>query len=117
MGSTDRPSIALDRPDKDVGLSNDNRDVILVDLDNNVVDAVYWRTPLIVYLCNPSVTTDRNIRRIAFKYVLIDDELYHCTPSDVLLKCLDHDDAILVMAKGHEGICVLQRMSSMSEVR
>jgi hypothetical protein len=97
--------IALDRPDKDIGLSNDSRDVALVDLDNNVVDAVHWRTPLIVYLCNPSVRKDMNIQWIAFKYVLIDDSLYHCTRSDVFLKCLDPDDAILVMAKVHEGIC------------
>ena len=46
-----------------------------------------------------------NIRQIAFIYVLIDDELYRQTPSDVLLKCLGPDDAILAMAEVHEGIC------------
>jgi hypothetical protein len=58
-----------------------------------------------VYLCDPNVRADMNIRRIAFNYVLIDDELYRQTPSDVLLKCLGPDDAILAMAEVHEGIC------------
>jgi hypothetical protein len=60
---------------------------------------------LIVYLCNPSVRTNRNIPRRTLKYVLIDNELYRRTPSDVFLKCLGHDDAILAMVKVHEGIC------------
>jgi hypothetical protein len=32
--------------------------------------------------------------------------LYHRTPSDVLVKCLGSDDAILAMAEVHEGNCV-----------
>jgi hypothetical protein len=46
-----------------------------------------------------------NVRRTTFKYVLDDDELYHRTINDVLLKCLGLDDAILAMAEEHEGIC------------
>jgi hypothetical protein len=46
-----------------------------------------------------------NVWHIAFKYVLMDDELYHRTINDVLLKCLDPDDAILAMAEVREGIC------------
>ena len=42
---------------------------------------------------------------MAFKYVLIDDELYRQTPNNIFLKCLDPDDATLVMAEVHEGIC------------
>jgi hypothetical protein len=57
------------------------------------------------YLHDRSIRTDRNIRRAAFKYVLIDDELYRRTPIDVLLRCLGLDDAILAMAVVHEGIC------------
>jgi hypothetical protein len=48
---------------------------------------------------------DRNVRRTVFKYVLVNDELYHRTVNDVLLKCLGLDDAILAMAEVHEGIC------------
>ena len=35
-----------------------------------------WRVPLISYLRYPGRGAERNIRRLAFKYVLIDDELY-----------------------------------------
>jgi hypothetical protein len=83
MGSSDRPdgvigpsAIISDHPRKDARPSDDNRDVTLVDSANNVANAVDWRTHLIVYLYNPSVRTDMNIQQIAFKYVLIDDELY-----------------------------------------
>jgi hypothetical protein len=34
----------------------------------------------------------------------MDDEIYHQTINDVLLKCLSPDDAILAMAEVHEGI-------------
>jgi hypothetical protein len=42
---------------------------------------------------------------MAFKYVLIDDELYRQTPSDVLPKYFGPEDATLAMAETHEGIC------------
>ena len=46
-----------------------------------------------------------NIRHLAFKYVLIDDELYRRTAEDLLLKCLDSDHALVAMSEVHEGIC------------
>ena len=52
-----------------------------------------WRTPIISYLRDPSRGVERNIQRITFKYVLIDDELYRRTAKDLLLKCLDSDQA------------------------
>jgi hypothetical protein len=36
---------------------------------------------------------------------LINDELYRRTAEDLLLKCLDHDQAKMVMGEVHEGIC------------
>jgi hypothetical protein len=42
---------------------------------------------------------------LAFKYILIDNELYRRTTEDVLLKCLDSDQARVVMGEVHEGIC------------
>ena len=42
---------------------------------------------------------------MAFKYILIDDELYRGTPKDLLLKCLDSDQARLAMGEVYEGIC------------
>jgi hypothetical protein len=35
-----------------------------------------WGAPIIAYLRNPSVRTDRKIWRVAFKYTLVNDELY-----------------------------------------
>jgi hypothetical protein len=74
-------------------------------LANNATDVFDWRTPLIAHLHNPNIGTNRNIRHMAFKYVLIDDELYRRTPSDVFLKCLGPDDAMLALAEVHERIC------------
>ena len=42
---------------------------------------------------------------MAFKYDLIDDELYRRTTEDLLLKCLDSNQARVTMAEVHEGIC------------
>ena len=64
-----------------------------------------WRIPLISYLKDHSYGAERNIRRMAFKYVLIDDELYHRITEDLLHKCLDSDQAIIAIGEVHEGIC------------
>ena len=50
-----------------------------------------WRVSIVTYLKDPGHGAERNIRRLAFKYVLIDDEFYRRTAEDVLLKCLDSD--------------------------
>ena len=50
-----------------------------------------------MYLKDPGHGAERNIRRLAFKYVLINDELYRRTAEDVLLKCLDSDQARVAM--------------------
>ena len=34
------------------------------------------RVPIVTYLKDPGHGAERNIRRLAFKYILIDDELY-----------------------------------------
>ena len=64
-----------------------------------------WRQPLIDYLKDPKLTVDRKVRRWAFKFTLVDGELYRRTADDLLLKCLDSDQARLAMAEVHEGIC------------
>jgi ribonuclease HI len=94
-----------DRPSENSRLSEVVSKVLLIDLADNEVDASDWRTPIINYLRNPSVRTDKNIRRTAFKYVLMSDQLYRRTVNDVLLKCLGPNDAILAMDEVHEGIC------------
>jgi hypothetical protein len=76
-----------------------SKDIALIDSVNDTIDTVNWRMPLITYLCDPCVKTDRGARRMAFKYVLINNEMYRRTPSDILLKCLGPDDATLAMPK------------------
>ena len=75
--------------------------------DDSIVsaEAQDWRVPLMLYLRDPGRGAERNIRRLAFKYVLIDDELYRRTAEDLLLKCLDSDQAKVVMRNVHEDIC------------
>jgi hypothetical protein len=63
-----------------------------------------WRMPIISYLKDPGCGAERNIRRLAFKYVLVDDELYRRTADDILLKCLGTDQARVAMGEVHEGI-------------
>jgi hypothetical protein len=83
------------------------RNVFLIDLTDNAVDAIDWRTPIINYLRNPSVRTDMNVRCTTFKYVLMNDELYRQIVNDVLLKCLGPGDAILAWSKYMRGFVVL----------
>jgi hypothetical protein len=56
-------------------------------------------------LQDPSRKVDRKVRRLAFKFTLVDGDLYHRTTDDLLLKCLDLDQAKVAMGKVHEGIC------------
>ena len=58
-----------------------------------------------MYLKDPCRGAERNIRRLAFKYILIDGELYHQTAEDLLLKCLDSDQTRVAMGEVHDGIC------------
>ena len=64
-----------------------------------------WRVPIVTYLKDPSHGAERNIWRLAFKYILIDDELYRRTTEDVLLKCLGSDQARIAMGEVREGVC------------
>ena len=87
------------------GSSADN--IISAAKDDSIIKAKDQdrRVPLISYLRDPGCGAERNIRRLAFKYVLIDDELYRRTAEDLLLKCLDSDQARVTMGEVYEGIC------------
>ena len=39
------------------------------------------------------------------KYVLLDDQLYYKTIDGALLKCLNQEEAKVLMGEVHEGIC------------
>ena len=64
-----------------------------------------WRTPIIAYLKDSGRGAERKIRRLAFKYILVDNELYRRTADDVLLKYLGIYQAHVAMGEVHEGIC------------
>jgi hypothetical protein len=63
-------------------------------------------------LRDPGRGVEKNIRRLVFKYVLLDDELYRRTVEDLLLKCLDSDQARVAMGEVHEGICGTHQSTS-----
>jgi hypothetical protein len=74
-------------------------------------DLYDWRTPLLAYLRDPSAKVDKSVRRSAFKYVLHNDELYRRTAEDLLLKCLDFDQARVAMREVHKGICGMHQLA------
>jgi hypothetical protein len=82
----------VDRPGEGSGPSGVAREVLLVKLADNKADDIDWRTPIVDYLRNPSVRTDRNVRRTTFNYVLVSDELYRRMVDDILFKCLGPSD-------------------------
>jgi hypothetical protein len=62
-------------------------------------------TPLVRYLDKPGHVVDRNVRRQALKYVLLDNTLYHRTIDGLLLKFLASDQSKIAMGEVHKGIC------------
>ena len=63
------------------------------DKSNQKVEAMVqdWRMPIRTYLKDPGRGADRNIRCLAFKYILVGDELYRRITDDILLKCFGTD--------------------------
>ena len=44
------------------------------------------------------------------KYVLLDDQLYYKIVDGMLLKCLNQEEAKVLMGEIHEGICGAHKM-------
>ena len=57
------------------------------------------------YLRNPSQKVAKKLRYKSTKYDLLDNKLYYKTVDGVLLKCLNQEEAKVLMGKVHEGIC------------
>jgi hypothetical protein len=77
-GGQARPSaVSPERPGIWSRPSNGASNILLINLADNVADAIDWRVPIINYLHNPNVRIDRNVQRTTFKYVLLNDKLYH----------------------------------------
>jgi hypothetical protein len=64
-----------------------------------------WRREIINYLKDPSKKVDKQLKYMAIKYVLLEDELYYHTIDGVLLKCLGEAKAKILMGEIHEGVC------------
>ena len=72
---------------------------------NNEIITNDWRSEIMDYLINPSQKVSRKLRYNSIKYVLLDDQLYYKTIDGVLLKCLNPEDAKVLMGEVHEGVC------------
>ena len=64
-----------------------------------------WRVEIVDYLRDPSRKVTRKLRYKSTKYVLLDDQLYYKTIDGALLKCLNQEEAKVLMGEVHEGIC------------
>jgi hypothetical protein len=73
------------------GLMAENNESAITPNSKGRAEVADWRVPIVTYLKNLDHGVERNIRRLTFKYILIDDELYRRTAENVLLKCLDSD--------------------------
>jgi len=81
---------------------------VLLDIDILADQAIAdedWRKDIIEYLKNPSQQVSRKLRYKSLKFVLLDDQLYHGTVDGVLLKCLNQEEAKVLMGEIHEGVC------------
>ena len=65
----------------------------------------HWRIEIADYLRNPSRKVTRKLRYKSTKYVLLNNQLYYKTVDGVLLKCLDQQEAKVLMGEVHEGVC------------
>jgi hypothetical protein len=60
-------------------------------LKHDKADVVDWRKSIIEYLQDPSQKVDTKVQRLAFRFTLVDGDLYHRTTDDLLLKCSDSE--------------------------
>ncbi|XP_050920040.1 uncharacterized protein LOC127137641 [Lathyrus oleraceus] len=64
-----------------------------------------WRNPIINYLKDPSIDTERKTKYRVLSYVLMGNELFRKTPEGILLKCLGENEAYLALSSVHSGAC------------
>ena len=95
-----RPDAPSDLTGPETGLTGqtaENSKSVATSNSKGKAEVADWRVSIVTYLKDPGHGAERNIRRLAFKYILIDDELYRRTAEDVLLKCLDSNQARVAM--------------------
>jgi hypothetical protein len=72
-----------------------------------------WRRVIKECIQNPSHVADRKVRRQALKYTLLGEDLYQRTIDELLLKCLDEEQAKVAMGEVHEGMCGMHQSAHM----
>ena len=65
---------------------------------NNEIVTDDWRSEIMDYLKIPSQKVYRKLRYKSIKYVLLNNQLYYKTIDGVLLKCLNLEDAKVLMS-------------------
>ena len=68
-------------------------------------DDADWGTPLYNYLTYPSSQSNRKIKSQTPNYVLINENLLRKTADGLLLRCIELEESIRVMAEVHKGTC------------
>ena len=66
------------RPDAPTGLTGqttENSESAVASNSKGKAEVADWRVPIMTYLKDSGHGAERNIRHLAFKYILIDDEL------------------------------------------
>ncbi|XP_058746025.1 uncharacterized protein LOC131618886 [Vicia villosa] len=61
--------------------------------------------PIIEYLKDPSMNTDKKTKYRALSYILMGNKLFKKTPEGILLKCLGKNEAYLALSNVHSGTC------------
>ena len=64
-----------------------------------------WRVEIADYLRDPSQKVTRKLRYKSAKYVLLDDQLYYKIVDGVLLKCLNQEEAKVLMGEVPSATC------------
>jgi hypothetical protein len=71
----------IDTPTGMTGPADPNSPVLENSASSNLeldkADAIEWRRPIIDYLRDPRYKVDRKVQRFAFKFTLVEGELYH----------------------------------------
>ena len=69
----------------------------------------FWGAPIIRFLQNGTLPTDveeaMRLRRKACSFTLLESQLYQRGYYVPLLKCVNLDQSVYIMAKIHEGVC------------
>ncbi|XP_050877321.1 uncharacterized protein LOC127081078 [Lathyrus oleraceus] len=94
--------IPLDLEKTKLGYADEgNLEVLAID---NLTDED-WRKPIVEYLQNATVSTDRKTRYRALSYVLLGSELFKKSSKGILLKCLSESEAYFALSTVHSGVC------------